>query len=248
MKSNTKITLQEVVTRCKRKNAETNNRLHWFSSKFSIYFSYIFLKLGFTADLVTTIFFLIGLLGSILYAFNSITLSLLAYLFFRIHIIIDMSDGDVARFNNSFSIRGAYWDSVIHSILNPLYYVFISYSFFIQFGDTTFLILGGFLGISSSVLMGVKNNYFKALFQNKMNINPIKRRDIVSYGWREKIKNLISDGISIEGFVLLTLLIRFSNIEIVAFILVSGYLLSNITISAIKFYLLSFKGHYQGRN
>ena len=248
MKQHTEITLLEVKKRCKRKNAEANNRLHWFSSKFSIYFSYFFLKMRFTADQVTFIFFFVGLIGSLLYAFNSLALSLIAYFFFRLHIIIDMSDGDVARFNKSFSIRGAYWDAVIHSILNPLYFVFISYSFFIQFNNNIFLILGAFMGVSSSVLMGVKNNYYKALFSNKISTSPIKSKKSVDKSIKDNLFALISNGASIEGFILITVLVRFVDKEVFAIVLLIGYLILNIVISIVKFYLLSFKGYYEGRN
>ena len=57
MKMSTKIYLKEVKKRCKRENSIANNRLHWFSSNFSIYFSYVFLKLRFSADFVTVLFF-----------------------------------------------------------------------------------------------------------------------------------------------------------------------------------------------
>ena len=56
-------------------------------------------------------------------------MSIVGYILFRLHIIVDMSDGDVARFNQNFSIRGAYWDAMIHSVLNPLYYISICFSF-----------------------------------------------------------------------------------------------------------------------
>ena len=171
MKESTKTSLSDVKKGCKRKNAEANNKLHWFSSKFSIYLSYVFIKLRFTADQVTIIFFLVGLLGVFSFGLNSLPLSILGYLLFRLHIIIDMSDGDVARFNQSFSIRGAYWDAVIHSILNPLYYIFICFSFYIQFDNVLFILIGPLLGLSSSVLMAVKNNYFKAMLYNGLALN-----------------------------------------------------------------------------
>lgn len=192
MKEHTRITLSEVKEKCKRKNAEANNKLHWFASKFSIYFSYFFIRLKFSADQVTIMFFLIGLLGSVFYSFNSLVYTILGYVLFRLHIIIDMSDGDVARFNKSFSIRGAYWDAVIHSIVNPLYYVSISYSFFIQFDNEIFLILGAFMGISSSVLMAVKNNYYKAMLFNNETYKPKKPNGSTNKGVKFKIFFLLT--------------------------------------------------------
>lgn len=248
MKKSIKITLKNVKERCKRENSEANNKLHWFSSKFSIYFSYLLIKLRITADQATIMFFILGLLGSVFYSFNSIELSILGYIFFRLHIIVDMSDGDIARFNKSYSIRGAYWDSVIHSIVNPTYYILIAYSFFLQFDDTIFLILCAFIGLSSSVLMSVKNNYYKAMLFNKKELEVKKVNEITSKSWRFKIFFFVSEALSIEGFILLTLVIRFLDIKILALFLLALYICANILASCIKFYQLSYKGSYQTKS
>ena len=237
-----KLTLNETREKCKRKDNKLNNKLHWLSSKFSIYFSFFFLKLRLSADQVTIIFFLIGLIGALLFTFNSIILSVIAYIMFRLHIIIDMSDGDVARFNQSYSIRGAYWDAVIHSIVNPLYYVFISYSFYVQFNNDIFLILGAFSGISSSVLMAVKNNYYKAMLFNKISLEDKKNNHLKVKNFKFFILFTLSEIMSIEGFVLLTVLVRLIDIELLAFILVFAYIGFNILISLVKFYQFSYSG------
>lgn len=245
MKKLTKITLQNTKEKCKRKNAEANNKLHWFASKFSIYFSYFFLKLRFSADQVTIIFFVVGLLGSFLYSFDSLILSVLGYAMFRLHIIIDMSDGDVARFNKSYSIRGAYWDAVIHSIVNPLYYVFISYSFYLQFNNENFMILGALAGVSSSVLMAVKNNYYKAMLFNNEILKAKKEINSQNKSLKFKLFFLVTEFLSIEGFIFLTILVRFLDVELLALILIPSYIGANVLISGIKFYQLSYKGSYK---
>ena len=242
-----KITLEEVRKKCRRNNTESNNRLHWFASKFSIYFSFIFLKLRFSADQVTITFFLVGLLGSGSYAFNSIIMSIVGYILFRLHIIIDMSDGDVARFNQSFSIRGAYWDAVIHSILNPLYYIFICFSFYLQFDNNLFIVIGALLGLSSSVLMAVKNNYFKAMLYNGIDLNKKAsasdfKKNTTLENMKFKLIYVLSEILSVEGFVFLTVFVRLLDIELLAYILLSIYFFSNILITAVKFYQFSYTG------
>ena len=249
MKESTKITLINVKEGCRRKNSEANNKLHWFSSKFSIYFSYIFIKLRFTADQVTIIFFLIGLFGVFSYGFNSLSLSILGYMLFRLHIIIDMSDGDVARFNQSFSIRGAYWDAVIHAILNPLYYIFICFSFYLQFDNNLFIVIGALLGLSSSVLMSVKNNYFKAMLSNGMSLtknvvldSPVEKKPNIKKNIKYKSIYFLSEILSIEGFIFLAVFVRLFDKELFAYILLFIYLFSNILITAVKFYQFSYNG------
>ena len=234
--------------RCQRKDYLVNNANHWFSSNFSVYFSYFFFRIKLSADQVTIVFFLVGLFGSFFYSFNSIIFSILGYLLFRLHIIIDMSDGDIARFNQSFSIRGAYWDAVIHSIVNPCYYVLISFSFYLQFNNDLFLILGGFTGMSSSVLMAVKNNYYKAMLLNNEPYKNKHVKNLSKTSLKFKLFFLVSEVLSIEGFVLLTVCVRSLNIESTAIALILLYLGSNTLISAVKFYQLSYKGYYMTKS
>lgn len=246
---NTNISLKEVKKRCKRENSEANNRLHWFSSNFAIYFSYIFLKLRFSADLVTIIFFILGFFGAILYSFNSIILTLLAYVFWRLHIIVDMSDGDVARYYKSYSIRGAYWDSVIHSFLNPLYCLSISYSFYLQFDDNIFLIIGCLLSFSSSVLMGVKNNFFKAKYLNKETYSKTSNQiSNNNTNFFYKLFFVSSEILGMEGLIFFTITARLVDIREYAVCLLIIYLTSNLVVCAIKFYNLSYYGYYRTKN
>ena len=247
MKTSTNPSFKEVYNKSKRHNNLANNKLHWFSSKFSIYLSYFLIRIGVSADQATILFFLIGLAGSLLYISVLPFLTFLGYILWRLHVLVDMCDGDVARFNKSFSIRGAYWDAVIHSVLNPLYYILICFSFYLQFDNNLFIIVGAFLGLSSSLLLGVKNNYFKAMLYNGINLN--KKGSASDFKKNTTLENIkfkliyvLSEILSIEGFVFLTVFVRIMNLELYAFILVSIYLISNLLISFIKFYQLSYKG------
>ena len=197
--------------------------------------------MGLSADLVTIIFFISGLIGSVFYLFDSIIFSLIGYFFFRLHIIIDMSDGDVARFNKSFSIRGSYWDSMIHSILNPLYHLSISFSYYLVFDNIIFLIIAPFLVLSSSLLMAVKNNYFKALLfnnktENKKSSKKMSRLKYIFY-------YTVSEILSIEGFVFIAILIKYLNIYELALAHLIFFFSANLLISCIKFYNYSYSGY-----
>ncbi len=235
------ISLQEVKNRCKRENAKENNQLHWFSSMFSIYFSYFFIRLKLTADQVTIVFFLLGLTGAIFYSTNTLLCSLLGYLFFRLHIIVDMSDGDVARFNKSYSIRGAYWDAMIHSILNPLYCIAISFAMYTRFDDVFFLLLSPFMALSAGLVMAVKNNYYKACYFNNLQKESVKKstpKKNIKY-WMFYIA---SEVLSMEGFVLGAVIVTAISTLFVVKMYMLLFLLANILVCLIKFYQLSYTG------
>ena len=249
MKTSINPSFKEVVNKSKRANNEANSKLHWFSSKFSSYTSYFLIRIGVSADQATILFFLIGLTGSLLYISVSPLITFLGYILWRLHIIIDMSDGDIARFNRSFSIRGSYWDAVIHSVLNPLYYILSCFSFYLQFDNNLFIIIGALLGLSSSVLMGVKNNYFKAMLYNGITLKPhslstsnTENNKSFTQNIKIKLTYFLSEILSIEGFVLLTVFVKLFGIEFLAYILISIYFFSNILITAVKFYQLSYTG------
>ena len=248
MNLNTKTSLSEVRKRCRRDNADANNRLHWFSSKFSVYFSFLFIRMGLSADFVTILFFLFGLFGAALYSFNSMILSIIGYVSWRLHIIIDMSDGDVARFNKSFSIRGAYWDAVIHLILNPLYFLSVSYSFYLQFSNNIFLMVGGASCLSMSILMGVKSTFYKAKFLNKELYDPSTRLESNSSSFSNRVFVFLSEALGMEGFILMTIVARYVASECFAFVFMLLFFSSNIMAAVWKFISLSYYGYYRTKN
>ena len=233
-----KITFDSVLEKSRKKNFKASNNLHWFSSKLSIYFSYIFIKLRLSADQVTIIFFITGLIGSFLYMSTSPIITFLGYLFFRLHIIFDLSDGEVARFNNSSSIRGSYWDSMIHSLLNPLYALFICISYYKIFHNNIFLIIAPFITLIFSLTLAVKHNYYKALFNNKGTQNP---KNIKLYkSFFSRLIYVFSEIISLEGLVLTSIFIKIFGIEDYALYSLVLFSVFNLLLVFVKFYLFSY--------
>ena len=95
------------------------------------------------------------------------------------------------------------------------------------------------MGVSSSVLMGVKNNYYKAIFSNEGSSNPIKNKTSVNKSIKAKLFLIITETLSIEGFVLITVLVRFIDKEFLAIILLLIYL-NNQLIYIIYIYIRIF--------
>lgn len=236
--------------KCKRKNSVENNRLHWFSSLFSVYFSFLFHKLKMSADQVTITFFIAGLIGAFLYVPDSITYTIIGYVFFRLHIIIDMSDGDIARYNQTFSIRGAYWDSMIHAVLNPLYFISIGYSFYLQFGDVLFILLGAVGGLTLSLTMAVKNNFYKALYNNGslQPKSPGANKKVLKSGFKDRLMFIISELLSIEGLVAFTIVLRVLHLQNLTLAFLALIILGNLGLVLLKFYMYSYKGYTYSKN
>ena len=214
------IKLEKVRLKAKRHNDESNKKLFFFGTLFSIYFSWIFINLRLSPNFVTGIFFLTGTFSAALFSFSDLLLIIFAYILWRLHLIFDICDGEVARFQKKFSFNGAYWDYMIHSILNPLTYASICFATYKKFDDDVFLILALFGSIIVSQTLSVKNNYYRAmLFNNKK----LKKKNNKSKGspLKNPFVNLFISLISFEGFLL------------------TYVILSSLTVSR-EFYLMTF--------
>ena len=101
----------------KRKDSSINNKLHFFSSNFSVRLAYFLYSVGFTPDFTTLIFGLCGVLSAISF-FNDFKIA--GYFFWRLHILLDMADGNIARATNKFNLDAKLTDKFTHIVVNIL--------------------------------------------------------------------------------------------------------------------------------
>ena len=245
------ISLHTVRSRTKRSNKSIIDKSHFFSSRVSIYFSWLFINMKLSADQVTILFFITGLVGAIVFLSINPIFSIYGYLFYRLHIIFDMSDGDVARFRKQKSVRGGYWDAMAHSIIYPVLIFNITISMWMVYSETYFIILGGYFSIATLLTLSVKNNYFKAIlfFDHSLldNFNS-KSRNIDNHSLKFKIYNVISLVLSFEGFLPLYILSAFLQNKLLSTMLIVAYILIFSLIVLVKFILFSYRGYYITRS
>lgn len=222
----------------KRDNQKQFEITWYFASISSKFFSYVFYRLGLSANQVTILFFIVGLFGASIIFLNTVEYLILSYLLFRLHIIFDLSDGDIARYYNDFSVKGAYMDYMIHSILYPLYIINLSIICYINYLDVKFLFLGLLLSFLQSLLLATKNTFQRAFHQNSIVNKPIintfneKKSSIKKY-----IINILSDILSIEGFIFGFLILYLFNFEYLYIPFYLVYIIVFTTILIIKTYL-----------
>ena len=89
------------------------NKFYYF---ISIYFTWILIRLRFTANGVTILSGIIAIIGGYLISLDNRILILLGFILFHIFAILDMCDGEVARYNKSSSINGQFLDWFMHFI------------------------------------------------------------------------------------------------------------------------------------
>jgi len=123
---------------------------------FSIYFTKIFILLGITPNQVTILMIISALIGSTLFAFPSLTLAIIAFFMFQIWLILDCSDGEVARITGKKSLFGPYLDRLNHYIADI--------TIFLSLGLKIYIISNNLLFLFISTVLSLTNIFSRLLF------------------------------------------------------------------------------------
>ena len=178
------ISYKEYIIKSIRNDDKLNEKIHWFSSLIKDPISYLFYLIRATPNQVSFLFGIIGMISIYMLYTNNI---LLFYIFWRLHIILDMVDGDLARVLNKKSDFGLYIDKLNHGTINPI----------------LILIICNIL--SDNYLISLICMFSFIYFQNtkqysikKQVLNPIYNMNIFTI--------IIKDLLIIEGLILLILI------------------------------------------
>ena len=90
----------------------------FFTKFFSIYLSYLFIKLKLSPNFITCLMLFPGLLGSWMLNFVDSIMYIFAGFFLILHDVLDTCDGEVARFKNIGTKFGEVLDEMVHLIVN----------------------------------------------------------------------------------------------------------------------------------
>ena len=118
--------------------------------KISIYFTWIFLRLGISANSVTILSGIFCIIGGILLSSRSIWIVILGIAFFYIYSLLDHSDGDIARYNKQSSILGAFLDWYVHLLRDAAMFTGLAIGSFAD-KPSVFIIICGFLSVLSPI-------------------------------------------------------------------------------------------------
>src|ERR671920_1743792 len=99
---------------------ERNSGEHWagrlYIRRFSPYATRLFLRLGLSPDAVTWLFVLAGVAAAALLCVDGVLPVIGAVLLIQLQILLDCSDGEVARWQGRSSPRGIYLDRIGHYV------------------------------------------------------------------------------------------------------------------------------------
>lgn len=105
----------------------------------SILFTWVFVRTPISANQVTILQEILGVIGAILFGFGRFVLGAL---FLQLGYILDCSDGEVARWKNQQSESGKFLDLIGHMIVIPFYYFGLGLGIFLETGQIVILIAG----------------------------------------------------------------------------------------------------------
>ncbi len=110
------ISLKELKKECQRDSYDC-----WCSqkmlNKFSIYFTWFFSRTSVTPNKVTFLMIISGIAGGVFLAMGNYINALAGALFLYIFLVLDLTDGELARYKKIFSKRGKFLDFAANDIV-----------------------------------------------------------------------------------------------------------------------------------
>jgi phosphatidylglycerophosphate synthase len=177
--------------------------------RISIYITKIFLFTSITANQVTLMSLVIGLIAAVILALGHYSLGALIYLF---SMVMDCVDGEIARYRNSSSIKGVYLDIITHYINTPALFMGLSIGIYRSTQNPIIILLGSISAICIMLVRVFRDSKIVAPLQIKTKINegndlkktqPLVIRDANNqkiFAIMDKFKNLTpyaSDNVSV---------------------------------------------------
>lgn len=112
----------------------------------SIWFTWLFVRTPLSANNVTIIQEVFGVIGAVLFACGRFVLGAI---FLQLGFIMDNSDGEVARWKDQQSESGKFLDLIGHMIVIPFYFFGLGLGLYLQQGEIITLIMGFLAGLFS---------------------------------------------------------------------------------------------------
>jgi phosphatidylglycerophosphate synthase len=124
--------------------------------KVSIYITWLLLHTPITANQVTVLFIVIGLIGVSLFGIGIRWCSIIGVGLLYLYTILDYVDGEIARYRKTSSPLGSFIELVGHNIVNPLIFIGISFGVFHNYSNPVIFLLGFLAAISLILLQNLR--------------------------------------------------------------------------------------------
>ena len=109
----------DIISRTRREHGN-DFKMHPVVAPLSKVTTWLLVNLGISANQTTVVFFFAAIASAGVFAIGTTTSALVGATLYWLHVILDFSDGDIARYHQSFARNGEYWDHTIHLLTIPL--------------------------------------------------------------------------------------------------------------------------------
>lgn len=118
----------------------------------SVYISFLCVNVGISANSITTLSLIFALVGGYLQVYSDFWALLISSVLLFLYYVLDMVDGEIARFNLKFKDissgkAGAFYDVLIHYLLSPILFFAIGLNSYYQYNETMYLWAGLWSGM-----------------------------------------------------------------------------------------------------
>jgi hypothetical protein len=136
---------------------------HWFNRlfvrHFSIYITWLFVKMGISANTVTFLIIPTSLIGVALCVPHVLWMNVVGFLLLMTAEVFDCVDGEIARWTNKSSLKGLYLDLVSHILCNAPMSIICALHAYMLYGNTKYLILGFLAYAAAQCRVGLDHAY-----------------------------------------------------------------------------------------
>ncbi len=166
-------TIKEMRAVCQQRRPNAKGQMvwagHWFNRlvnrHFSIYFTWLFIKLNVSANQVSLLMILTGLAGAALCIPHLLWLNIIGAFLLMFAEVLDCVDGEVARWTKKSSLRGLYLDLVYHVFCDAPVVAICALHLYVLTRQDKYLVLA-FLGyVMAQIKLGLAAVYHRIVTQ-----------------------------------------------------------------------------------
>jgi len=133
----------------------------------SIYITRILIPTRITPTQITIAGFFVGLAGASLLSSIEWYIKLVGLVLLYIHILSDKVDGELARYRNTHSLRGIFWDEINHLVIPPIAWISLAFGVITYSAYDAYVLMAGIAGAFALVFLRVIHSLPAQIYAKK---------------------------------------------------------------------------------
>ncbi len=170
-----------------RKDSDSWHMKH-IARKPSIYITWLLLHTSISANQTTLLFVLIGLFSAFILTIGTKLAFFAGAFLLQIWFVMDMVDGEIARYRKQTSFTGAYFDHITHYIIHPIIFIGIGIGLFRIYSDVSILLISMLAGYSVYMIT-ISGDIYELILYHELNSLKVSKPNF-SIKEDEKLKRL----------------------------------------------------------